>query len=377
MADPILYLAEGDSETAQSWSGCSHGLVTAFRGHGMHVRTVDVLPGPVGKWAAIALAFRPDRERWAARYHSGALGYALRSRRARAAARRHPAAAPIVQSGATFDLLPLTDRTVYLYCDANALFAARGRPHSSIAALSSRQFASVVERERRVYRRCAGIFTFSEAARRSFVDDFGVDPVRVTTVYAGSNLELVPADADVAVPRPGPPTIAFVGKAFGRKGGDDLLEAFRIVRARVPDARLIIAGAAPVVPADSGVEVLGYVDPRRTGPGSLYEVYRRADLFCMPSRYEPFGVVFVEAMLHAVPCVGTRAWAMPEIIEHGVTGWLAPPGDIEGLAAVLAGALADRTRLRQMGLAARRAALERFTWERVAGAMLKRISRGL
>ena len=267
-------------------------------------------------------------------------------------------------------------RPVYAYCDANVLFAARGRPYSSIASLSAREFASVVERERNIYRSCTGIFAMSELLRRSFISDFGVDPARVTTVYAGSNLARLPDDVAVAGTREHPPTIAFVGKAFERKGGTDLLAAFRIVRTQIPDARLIIAGATLALPQDPGVEVLGYVAPNRTGLGSLDEVYRRADLFCMPSRYEPFGVVFVEAMLHGLPCVGSRAWAMPEIIQHGVTGWLVPSNDIGSLAATLVEALADRARLRKMGLEARRATLARFTWERVAQAMLSQINGG-
>jgi glycosyltransferase involved in cell wall biosynthesis len=260
-----------------------------------------------------------------------------------------------------------------MYCDGNAAFAARGRPYSSVAALSERSLNAVIARERKVYEKATAIFTFSEILRRSFIEDFGMPSERVRTVYGGSNLPHTPDDTVLHAPKNGPPTVLFVGRAFERKGGPQLLAAFRLVRSRIPDARLLIAGASPDVSGMEGVETVGYVDPTRQGSGSLSELYARADLFCMPSHYEPFGVVFVEAMLHGLPCVATRAWAMPEIVLDNETGWLTPAGDVHALADVLTAALLDRTRLRRMGATGRRVALGQFTWPKVADAILTSI----
>jgi glycosyltransferase involved in cell wall biosynthesis len=365
----VLYLAEGNSETPESWSGCSRGVVRAMRAHGAAVDTVDVLPGPMGKWLSIGLSFHPNRERWAARYHSGGVGVSMRSAAAARAIRRHAAGAPVLQAGATFLAKDLGDHPLFIYCDANAIFASHGKPYSSVGALEPAALKATVEAEHRIYTKASGIFTFSEALRQSFIKDYAIAPERVRTVYAGSNLFITPDDAILARRTGGPPTILFVGKAFERKGGDDLLAAFRLVRAEMPDARLIIAGASPDG-AGEGVEIVGYVDPTRTGPGSLSELYGRADVFCMPSRYEPFGVVFVEAMLHGLPCVGVDAWAMPEIISAGRTGWLAPAGNVGALADILVAALRYREKLRPMGAEGRERALRLFTWSRVGEAIL-------
>lgn len=371
---PLLYLAEGNSETSQSWSGSSRSLVRALRAASAHVQTVDVLPGPLGKLLSIALSFHPNRTTWSARYHSGAAVYAIRSAKARRAARKLPPQGAVLQNGATFSPGSLGGRSLFFYCDGNAAFAARGRPYSSVSGMSEVALQRVIDRERRLYERATAVFTFSEALRRSFIDDFGLSPERVVTVYGGSNLPLVPQNDVLEHSRLGPPTILFVGRAFERKGGPDLLEAFSLVRSSIPDARLIIAGASPEIAVGrEGVEVVGYVDPTRTGPGSLNELYSRADIFCLPSRYEPFGVVFVEAMLHGVPCVGSRAWAMPEIITENKTGWLAPPGAVEQLAAILIHAFRDRQQLRSMGARGRADALSRFTWARVAQTMMSSI----
>lgn len=68
--------------------------------------------------------------------------------------------------------------------------------------------------------------------------------------------------------------------------------------------------------------------PRRPeAPRGLKALFLSSDIFCMPSRYEPFGTVFAEAMLHGLPCVGSRAYGSEVIIE-GVTGWLVEAGDV-------------------------------------------------
>jgi glycosyltransferase involved in cell wall biosynthesis len=90
----------------------------------------------------------------------------------------------------------------------------------------------------------------------------------------------------------------------------------------------------------------------------------------MPSRYEPWGFVFHEAMGHARPCIGARACAMPEIIDDGRTGLLVEPGDVTGLAGALATLLADPDRAAAMGRAAHDEVHERHRWTDVADRIL-------
>ena len=88
----------------------------------------------------------------------------------------------------------------------------------------------------------------------------------------------------------------------------------------------------------------------------------------MPSQFEPFGVVFVEAMLHGLPCIGSDRCAIPEIIAHGDTGWIVPAGDAGTLCDTLIKALAGcrSNSLNDMRRRCRERALRLFTWERVA-----------
>ena len=369
---PILLMSEGDAETFQSFSGSARAIVTELRSHDREVRCIDVLASAPADLLSKVLTAVPSRTRWAARHHYGPIGRSFRSKRAHRAVVEHPRGAPVLQIGATFDAAPPADTPFFLYCDANAAQGARGGVHSSVTALTRSELAAMIAREKRVYDRAWGIFTISECLRRSFIEDFGISPERVMAVHPGANIRGMPRDAEVASARKSDhPTVLFVGRRFERKGGQTLLDAFKVVRGMVPDAELIIAGTVVGAGGAPGVTVVGHVDPDTAGPGSLNSLYERADIFCMPSHYEPFGIVFVEAMLHGLPCIGTDRWAMPEIIDDGETGWLVPVGDPDVLARVLATALANRPRLREMGLLARQRALARFSWSRAAARMIE------
>jgi len=365
----ILLLAEGDPETWDSWSGSSRSLLRALRGMGHHVIAADVSQGWLGRWAVLASSWVPDRRRWVARFHLGPWGFQRRSRRARAVLAQHAREVDVVlQIGATFDALRWTDRPAFVYCDANASLAGRDAPVGDVAALRPFEQEAVLARERAVYIQANTVFAMSEYLRRSFIVDFGVPAQAVETVFAGANLDLesLPPLIDK---RDGPPTILFVGKQWERKGGPLVLDAFRGVRAAVPDARLVIVGCTPPIPADSapGVEVVGRVaKDSANGQTALSALYHSADVFCMPSLFEPFGVVFIEAMLHGLPCIGSDRCAIPEIISHGETGWVVPANDVAMLRQRLIGALTRTDALAAMRRRCRERALRFFTWERVA-----------
>jgi glycosyltransferase involved in cell wall biosynthesis len=161
----------------------------------------------------------------------------------------------------------------------------------------------------------------------------------------------------------------FVGYEFERKGGPMLLEAFERVRCQLPSAQLIVAGprrAPPVVPP--GVTWVGTVDREQ-----LARLYERVSLFVMPSIFEPFGLVYLEAMEWKLPCVGNASCAMSEIVLDHRSGRLARPGDVDDLARVLVDLLRDPNRLRKMGECGRAHARGRFPWPMVAG----RVDEGL
>lgn len=369
----VLLVCEGDAENpAESFSGITHSILVTMRERGVEVRTADAeLYGPA-RWLGALASWAPNRRRWSVRFRLGKRPSALRTaaaRRAITAARNSVDA--ILQIGATFR--PDGHGTVpyYLYCDSNIRMAERGiaSGFSQAVAINPHELREVIDREEDVYRDASGIFTISDRLRQSFVDDFHLPPERVHAVHAGPNFDPreLPADRRPPASR----TILFVGTQFQRKGGDTLLEAFRVVRRTMPDARLVIVGPREVVTNDNGVELLGHLrqdDPaaRRT----LLDAYARAAVYCLPTRYEPFGISYLEAMYFGLPCIGTDTGAVPEMIVDGETGFLVPVNDAPMLAERLLALLGDPERGARMGDAGRRRARQLFSWQAAVGRML-------
>jgi len=377
----IVYVSEGNAETFDSWSGVSRSVVRFLRDIGHRVRVADAdLYGS----QRLALAMRTvswPRRRWWVQYHVGPAAFAARSAACARAISPHLADADVVlQIGATF--APPTDLEVplVLYCDSNIELAraGRGTGYSEAAVLSDEEIEDVRAREAKVYERAEVIFTMSERLRESFISDFGISPERLVTVHCGPNLDELPPPRTAAPD--GPPTILFIGRDFERKGGSMLLHAFRVVRDRVPDARLVVVGGRPggSIAVPNGVEFRGFLS-RDTASGrtGMERAYREASVFCVPSRFEPFGTSYVEAMLHGIPCVGPHIWAIPEIIVDGVTGYTVPPTDAEALADALVSLLANPPEAQRMGDAARVRAVETFSWEQIAEKMTAAMDRVL
>jgi len=98
----------------------------------------------------------------------------------------------------------------------------------------------------------------------------------------------------------------------------------------------------------------------------LPALFSQTTVFALPTLREPFGLAFLDAMACAVPCVGTRIEAVPEIVKDGETGLLVPPGDAVALAEALERLLGDPARARAMGARGRARVAQRFVWGRVA-----------
>jgi phosphatidyl-myo-inositol dimannoside synthase len=211
--------------------------------------------------------------------------------------------------------------------------------------------------------------------------EYGVAAEKIAVVPEPIELERWAAlfAAASRCPRAGP-TVLCVARMYPRKRIGDLLEAAALLRHRIPGARVRIVGKGPewehvvrlhaTLGLGETVALLGDVSRER-----LAEEYVSADIFCLPSVQESLGIVFLEAMAAGLPVVACRAAAIPEVVEDGVTGLLAPPRDPAGLAAALEALVADPRRARGMGETGRRV-VAAYTPERVAARLLEAVRLG-
>jgi glycosyltransferase involved in cell wall biosynthesis len=174
-----------------------------------------------------------------------------------------------------------------------------------------------------------------------------------------------------------PLRLLYVSRLEHRKGTLTLLDALPLVFARVPNVEVTLIGKdRPHAPGGvqfqdhfraahpellARVRFLGYVPD-----DELARAYSECDLFVVPSVYESFGLIYLEAMAHGKPTIGCRAGGIPEVVEDGETGCLVPPEDVPALADRIVQLLQDAPLRESMGTRARHRAEKLFSVEVMA-----------
>ena len=135
---------------------------------------------------------------------------------------------------------------------------------------------------------------------------------------------------------------------------DLVIEAMPAVLKQVPHAFLVVVGEGSDLERLRRLAAQLGIDDRVRFAGRVSEdelplYYEACDVFVLPSLKEGFGIVFLEAMQYAKPCIGARAAAVPEVILDGETGLLAAPGDPRSLERAIVTLLADEGERRRMG----------------------------
>ena len=223
--------------------------------------------------------------------------------------------------------------------------------------------------ERRIFtlRAARHVVAISRRDAAEIAQRFGTPPARLSVVYNGVDLmrfhpdlrsrwrasmrnELGLCEHDWIV--------LFVGSGFARKGLGPLIEATAALDD--PRVRLVVAGKGDAGPYERRAAQLG-LEGRVRWLGARRDaerLYAMADAVALPTRYEPFGNVHLEALASGVPIL-TSVWAGgAEVVAHGVNGWVVPSLDTADVSAGLA-ALRD---LRRDASVAARAAAEPFTY---------------
>jgi N-acetyl-alpha-D-glucosaminyl L-malate synthase BshA len=273
-------------------------------------------------------------------------------------------------------------------CELDLLHVHYAVPHATSAYLARQMLAD--ERDLRIVTTLHGTDitlvgndpSYSEITRFSIAQADGVTAVsrflaRETQARFGiaDAIEVIPNFVDTArfsaaarerarkaFSGPGERVLIHVSNFRPVKRIGDVVGVFARVAQEMP-ARLLMVGDGPELSlAQQRVSELGLtgrVDFLGRQDG-IEAILPAADIFLLPSDAESFGLAALEAQACEVPVVGAAAGGLPEVVEHGVTGYLAPVGDVEGMARYALMILGESERREAMGAAARSRARERF-----------------
>lgn len=241
----------------------------------------------------------------------------------------------------------------YMMDNIPDIFAVSSFQNQSPAAIRKR-----ATYQNNYYQQCKGIFTMGRWLAEDMVNRCNIDQTKVHPVGGGINLDKGLID----ISKKKGNKILFVGRDFKRKGGHIVVEAFKELKKRRKDVELYVAGPSvnPYHENIDGYHFMGDCDYKKTA-----ELFNLCDIYCMPSYFEAYGLVFVEALTFGLPVIARNAYEMPYLIQNGQTGVLLQKDDVKDLSEMMDSLLSDAD-IKKNVVERQRDYLIDFSWDKVA-----------
>ncbi|MBW0135801.1 glycosyltransferase family 4 protein [Pseudonocardia abyssalis] len=251
-----------------------------------------------------------------------------------------------------------------------------GRFNGWLSSPTSRQVHST---EWWLANRADTVVTCSAAMRGEVAELFDLDPAPITVLHNGIEQRSwrVPRRRVVAAREhhspDGAPLLLYFGRLEYEKGVHDLIAALPRIRRAHPGTRLLVAGTGTATEllddavrthrVRRSVAFLGHLPD-----ADLAALLAGVDAVVLPSRYEPFGIVALEAAAAGAPLVASTAGGLGDIVVDGVSGISFPPGDVPALARAVGRVLTDPASARRRARTARTRLGDEFDWTHIAAA---------
>jgi glycosyltransferase involved in cell wall biosynthesis len=261
------------------------------------------------------------------------------------------------------------------------------RKLASLHGADPSEYRERIAIETRILQRCDTVIASTSLEKHDLVELYGADEAKISVIPPGvdANYFHPPSDKQALKRKLGfsaDPLVFTLGRLDPRKGFDLYFRA-------AARAKQILGEDSPVQFAlSAGVNEHGTYEleerDRLTNlietlsiagsvhwlpilpPDTVALYYGAADLFVMPSRYELFGIVMLEAMASGVPVIATKFGGPPEVVANGENGQLVDPTDIDAFAAAMADLISNPKKRQRMGEEARRSIEDLYCWEKLA-----------
>ncbi len=360
----VAFVAIRDARDVRSWSGTLNFSKRAIEQHVGDV--IDLTPAPVPHLPLRALrlgvrllsgkSFSYEHDLLFARW----LGAVYTRRIAEAKPN-------LIFAAAGSAIVPFLETAVPIVYFSDATFRMMSDYHEAFSRLVKRTEHSGNEIEQRSIEKAAISCFTSSTALESARKDYKANHATSHVIPLGANLPSAPSASDAA-PRQisSPLRLLFVGVQWAGKGGDIALDALRTLEARGIDATLTVVGCTP----PSGVShpklriipFLNKSDPQDAA--KLYELYKSAHLFILPTRFEAAGIVFAEAAAFGLPSLGTRTGGVPTYLRENESGvLLAPEATGAQWADAIEALIQDPAKYQRLALGARALYERELNWD--------------
>lgn len=346
----LRVVANGDVRDATTWSGTPAALTAAFEREGVAVVGVDAsLSGADARILGLA-------------------GIAVYGRGGRAFSPYLPLTTQVQKFRLRGPLRHDDDIFATLHTDTMWMgrLAAAGQDHYLYRDSSWRAFADAFHVQGRLRRvldaqymeaiqRVSAVFTTSRWARSEILAETGLSHDRVHVV--GTGFRDVGSAPRASNKYTSGRTLCVARVRHTQKGVDLLLRAHRIARQSRPELHLDLVVPAGVAQTEAGVTIHSGISA-----GRLDELYASAALYCMPARYEPWGLVYLEAQARRTPVMGSLHGAFAELCAGGQSGFILRDLHPESIANALLAAHGDSMQLEALGVYGQEHVQAAFSW---------------
>lgn len=229
-------------------------------------------------------------------------------------------------------------------------------PAAGINVYSKNEIERRIHRQYKEYSQAKAVFFMSYWVKDLMSQHYPELADKIVHIGGGSNIDETKIDYSKKEGN----KFLFIGRDFNRKAGDLVIEAFKILKSQaMPNAELHMAGCKPM---ETYKDIYYHGD---VNYDKISELLNMCDVFCMPSRFEAYGLVFIESLMYGLPCIGRDFFEMPYFIKRGCEGELIKDDNPETLAKKMATVIADKKMINQVQ-SNRALYLSKYSWESVA-----------
>ena len=360
-----LLTPRGSVKSRKTWSGIPSGLSSSLERRGLLGETENEIgPGICGRWSN-RLGKLPSppisglRRRLVNRDRSARIADFCRAR---------PNEPVVLVSLTNFPLnrgvkncCVLIDYPVYEWMQIQA--------SEESASLDRRRIKYFNRWEKQCYHEAAHVFTLGEFCRERLIREFHLPEGKVSAIGTGTSFR--PKLSNTRMRDFSKKRLFFLAKnREALKGCEEVANAFKKIHNEDPSATLTFAGSQLFIEKYAGrpgIKAIGYLEP---GGETLENLFRDHNLFLMPSRSEPWGIVFLEALASGLPVLGLNANGFPEISRDGEFGFGIDRQDPDLIAQAIFEAFSAPSKLEQISRNAPPYIAEAYTWDRSCDKMI-------